>query len=81
MRDHTRVNSRRDFIKDGLRAALLGGLVFSGLFLGWRGRGNSGITESCALDLPCRNCSKISRCDKSRALQERNKTTNSRSLT
>jgi hypothetical protein len=80
MLDHNKVKSRRDFIKDGIRASLLGGLVFSGLFLGWRGRVNSGTDTSCSIDLPCRNCSKISRCQESRAREERNKMSESRSM-
>jgi hypothetical protein len=80
MLDHKKVKSRRDFLKDGMRAVLLGGFVFSGLFLGWRGRANSGTNASCSIDLPCRNCSKISRCQESLALQERNKMSESRSL-
>ena len=80
MPDQTKVKSRRDFIKDGMRAALLGGIVFSGLFLGWRGRANSGTDTSCSIDLPCRNCSKISRCQESLALQERKSMSESRRL-
>ena len=79
MPDQTKVKSRRDFIKDGMRAALLGGIVFSGLFLGWRGRANSGTDTKCSIDLSCRNCSKISRCQKSHALQERKSMSESRS--
>ena len=71
MYDHTKVKSRRDFLKDGMRAILLGGFVFSGLFLGWRGRANSGTDVSCHVNLSCRNCSKISRCQESSARQER----------
>lgn len=80
MQNQTKVKSRRDFIKDGMRAALLGGIVFSGLFLGWRGRANSGTDASCSIDLPCRSCSKIKHCPESQALQERKKMTKSRSL-
>ncbi|MFC2167881.1 hypothetical protein ACFLRW_02770, partial [Acidobacteriota bacterium] len=71
MPDHTKVKSRRDFIKDGMRAVLLGGLVFSGLFLGLRGRENTRTDTSCSVDLPCRSCSKINKCRESSALQER----------
>ena len=80
MLDHTKIKSRRDFLKDGMRAVLLGGLVFFGLFLGWRGRANSGTGVSCSMDLPCRNCSKISRCQEPLARQEREKMSESRSL-
>ena len=80
MLDHKKVKSRRDFLKDGTRAVLLGGFVFSGLFLGWRGRANSGKDVSCPIDLPCRNCSKISRCQEPLARQEREKMSESRSF-
>jgi hypothetical protein len=80
MPDQKKVKSRRDFIKDGMRAVVLGGFVFSGLFLGWRGRANSGTEVSCSIDLPCRRCSKISRCKESQALRERKKMSKSRCL-
>ncbi len=80
MPDQANIKSRRDFIKDGMRAVLLGGFVFSGLFLGWRGRANSGTDASCIIDLPCRNCSIIKRCPESQAFQKRKKRSESRSL-
>jgi hypothetical protein len=80
MPDRTKDKSRRDFIKDGLRAVLLGGIVFSGLFLGWRGRANSDTNSTCTIDLPCTSCSKISRCGESQALRERKNRSESRSL-
>lgn len=80
MLDQIKVKSRRDFIKDGMRAVLLGGIVFSGLFLGWRGRANSGTDTSCSIDLPCRSCLKIRRCPETQALQERKSRSESRSM-
>lgn len=80
MANQTKIKSRRDFIKDGMRAVLLGGFVFSGLFLGRRGRANSGTDASCFIDLPCRSCSIIKRCPESSAFQERKKRSESRSL-
>ncbi len=80
MPNQTKVKNRRDFIRDGMRAVLLGGFVFSGLFLGWRGRANSGTDASCVIDLPCRSCSIIKRCPESKAFQERKKRSESRSL-
>jgi len=75
----TEDKSRRDFMKDGMRAVLLGGIVFSGLFLGWRGRANSNDKVPCSLDLPCRTCSKINRCTKAEAQQEQNRIAENRS--
>ncbi len=73
MMEDTKLKDRREFIKDGLRAILLGGVVFSGLFLGWRGQANSGTETSCSLDLPCRSCSKITSCIEPPAIQEKDK--------
>lgn len=80
MPDQTKDKSRRDFIKDGMRAVLLGGIVFSGLFLGWRGRANSGTNTTCSIDLPCRSCSIIKRCPESQAFQERKNRSENRSF-
>ena len=82
MPDQTKDKTRRDFIKDGMRAGLLGGIVFSGLFLGWRGRANSGTNNdvTCSIDLLCRSCLKIRRCKESSATQERKTRSESRSL-
>jgi hypothetical protein len=80
MMDQAKVKNRRDFIKDGMRAVLLGGFVFSGLFLGWRGRANAGTDISCFIDLPCRSCSIIRRCPESQAFQERKRKSESRNL-
>ena len=79
MPDQTKVKSRRDFIKDGMRTVLFGGIVFSGLFLGLRGRTNSSTDTSCSVDLPCRSCSKINKCRESSALQERKNLSENRS--
>lgn len=80
MPNQTKIKSRRDFIRDGMRAVLLGGFVFSGLFLGWRGRANSGTDLSCFIDLPCKSCSIIRRCPESQSFQERKRKSESRSL-
>jgi hypothetical protein len=80
MPDQTKDKSRRDFIKDGMRAVLLGGIVFSGLFLGWRGRANSSTNTTCSIDLPCRSCSIIKRCPESQPFQERKRMSENRSF-
>ena len=59
MKEAHKTKSRRQFIEDGLRTIMLGGLAFVGLSLGWRGISHSGEESSCAVDLPCRICSKL----------------------
>jgi hypothetical protein len=61
--------SRRDFLKDGMRAALLGGFAFMGIFLGWRGYSNPKEGSPCLVDLPCRSCSKLTDCREPSALE------------
>ncbi len=70
--------NRREFIKDGLRAVLFGGLAFTGLFLGWRGYSRPDEESSCLIDLPCRSCSKLPGCQKPRAIDARQKPHDSR---
>jgi hypothetical protein len=70
--------NRREFIKDGLRAVLFGGLAFTGLFLGWRGYSLSDKESPCLIDLPCRSCSKLPGCQEPRAIDARQKPDDSR---
>jgi len=53
MEDFKSIRNRREFLKDGLRTVLFGGLAFTGLFLGWRGYSRSGKESSCLVRLPC----------------------------
>ncbi len=62
MKETRNTKSRRKFIEDGLRTVALSGLAFVGLSLGWRGATGSGEESSCAVDLPCRICSKLPGC-------------------
>jgi hypothetical protein len=62
MKETRNTKSRRKFIEDGLRTVALSGLAFVGLSLGWRGAAGSGEESSCAVDLPCRICSKLPGC-------------------
>ena len=66
-----RKGNRRDFLKDGLRAVLVSGFVFTGILLGGRSRGSQGIGPSCSADLPCRSCSELKRCRRPEAERER----------
>ena len=69
--------SRREFLEDGLRAVLAGGFVSIGLFLGWRREAAAETETSCLINLPCRNCSIVSRCQYPLALEERKRSSNS----
>jgi hypothetical protein len=58
------VNSenRRKFLKSGLRSMMLGGIAVVTGILGWREISASDEDNLCVIDLPCRDCSKISGC-------------------
>lgn len=73
MKDFQKTKSRREFLKDGLRAALFGCFAFTGLLLGWKGYSRSGRELSCLVNLPCRDCSKLSDCRESKAINARQK--------
>ena len=64
MKEKHITKSRREFIKAGFRTILLGSLAFVGLSLGRRGLSGWGEKTSCAVDLPCRICSKLPGCQK-----------------
>ena len=73
MKDFQKTKNRREFLRDGLRAVLFGGLAFTGLFLGWKGHSLSGIEPSCLVRLPCQDCSKLPDCQVPRAADARQK--------
>ena len=70
--------NRREFLRDGLRTVLFGGLVFTGLFLGWKGYSRQGKESSCLVLLPCRDCSKLPGCQEPRAIDTRQNPPDSR---
>ena len=78
MQDLQKTRNRREFIRDGLRTALLSGLAFTGLFLGWRGYSGSAKESSCLVDLPCRGCWKLPDCPEPIAFDARQKPSDSR---
>lgn len=73
MQETQKMKKRREFLKDGLRASLLGGLALVGLSLGWRGISRSGQESSCSIDLPCRICSQLPGCRKPEAVDTKQK--------
>ena len=77
MKETHKSKSRRDFMKAGLRSIVLSGLVFAGFSLGWRRASRSGKEASCAIDLPCRICSKLPGCQQIKAADARREYRNS----
>lgn len=63
--------NRRQFLKDGLRTALFGGLTLTGGFLWWRGRSQSGTDSPYVLNIPCRDCFILPDCQDPRAISAR----------
>ena len=78
MKQARKTNNRRQFMKDGLRAVLLSGLVFTGLSLGRRGGYRSGAASSCSVDLPCGICSRLPGCGKPEAVDTKRRAEQSR---
>jgi len=73
-----KTKNRREFLRDGLRTILFGGLAFTGLFLGGKGYFRQGNESSCLVLLPCRGCSKLPDCQEPRAIDTRQKPPDSR---
>jgi hypothetical protein len=69
MKDKPKEKGRREFIRAGLRSAVLGGLAFVGLSVSRRKAPNHGEDTSCTLDLPCRICSRLPGCRKPVAME------------
>lgn len=67
IQDGKKTKTRREFLKDGMRAALLGGFAFTGIFLGWKGMKNAGKDPGCPVDLPCQSCRKLRDCREPKA--------------
>jgi hypothetical protein len=67
MQETEKKKNRREFIKDGLRTFVLSGLAFVGFSVGWKKASSSGNEMSCAIDLPCRICSRLPGCQKPEA--------------
>lgn len=61
MRDLQKTESRREFLKDGVRTALFGSLILIGASLGWRKISNTGQSSSL-VNLPCGDCSILPVC-------------------
>jgi hypothetical protein len=68
MKEAHKTIGRREIIKDGLRTVVLSGLAYVGLSIGWRNASSSVKEKICAIDLPCRICSKLPGCQQLRAM-------------
>ena len=53
---------RREFLKNGLRTFLLGGIIYVSGFLGWREICSAEDENLYTIKLPCRDCSKYTDC-------------------
>ncbi|NOR15494.1 MAG: hypothetical protein GQ544_07305 [Candidatus Aminicenantes bacterium] len=62
------IESRREFLKKSTRTLVMGGFVLLGGFLGMRRSDGENSASSCVLNLPCRDCVSLSRCQEPRAL-------------
>ena len=65
-----RKQNRRDFLISSARKAVIGGLGFVGISLGYKSLG-SDATETCEVNLPCRNCFKLGSCSEDKAVEQR----------
>ena len=54
--------SRRKFLKNGLRTLLLGGIIYICGLLGWREIRSAEDESLCTIKLPCRDCSIYTGC-------------------
>jgi len=61
--------NRRKFLKNGLRAFILGVIVFVSGFLGWREMSSGGDKNVCAVETPCNKCSQYPDCKIQKAVE------------
>ncbi|MFC1557955.1 hypothetical protein ACFL40_01230 [candidate division KSB1 bacterium] len=54
--------SRREFLKSGLRTLIFSGIISICGFLGWRRIRSAEDEYSCTINLPCKDCSKYADC-------------------
>jgi hypothetical protein len=62
--------NRRDFLVSSARNAVIGGLGFIGISLGYKSV-TSNAAQSCEVNLPCRNCFKLGSCSEDQAVEQR----------
>jgi hypothetical protein len=66
-----KTKTRREFIREGIRIALVGGFASLGISLGRRALSEPGESGPCPIDAACRGCSALTACRDSRAVQVR----------
>lgn len=67
MDEFQKTTTRRDFLKDGLRAVLFGGIIFTSTFLGLRKYRDKNSSATCPVRLPCDSCWKLKYCEEPKA--------------
>jgi len=65
------IKNRRQFLKDGLRSVVFGGITFTGLFLWWRGHSRPEGELSFLPNIPCNDCLILNVCPDPRAISAR----------
>ena len=68
MQDLKLSESRREFLKSGVRMFLFGGFAVVGTYLGLRSDSKRDQFSSCFINLPCRKCNKLTDCKEPRAV-------------
>ena len=63
--------TRREFIRGGIRIALVGGIGLLGVSLGRRALSEPGEGTPCPIEAACRGCSALTICRDFRAARER----------
>jgi hypothetical protein len=67
-RDLPDIKSRREFIRDGLRTVVFGGIVtLSAVFIG-RTYSKDHDSLTCKVNIPCRDCSRLGYCEDPKAV-------------
>ena len=64
--------SRRAFLKRGLRFLAGSGIIVSAATLALRDKDKSADKAECPLDIPCKGCAKFTGCNQSRAQKIKN---------
>ena len=63
--------TRREFLKGGLRAVLFSSFIFTSAFLGLRKYTNKDCISLCTINLPCNSCSKLKNCEEPKAIHSK----------
>ena len=65
------IKSRREFIKDGLRTVICGGIVTLSAVLIGRTYSKNHNSLTCKVDIPCGDCSELGCCEDPKAVNLR----------